>query len=395
MFLEEIDKQYLLQTYSKKYINFIRGHNATLYDDEGNNYIDFSSGIGVVSIGHGNKKLASTLYEQAKNIIHVSNLYAIKPQSFLAEKIVHLSKYDMACFFGNSGAEANEGAIKIARKYGQEKYHGHRYNIVTLKDSFHGRTLATMKATGQSKIHKHDFSPYPDGFIHATNIDDIYACIDESTVAVMIELIQGEGGLQELDKTKVQTLAHYLKTKDILLIIDEIQTGVYRTGEFLASHLYGIQPDVITLAKGLAGGVPIGVVMTKLKNIFAFGDHGSTFGGNFLSTSAALTVCENLETLKNEGTLNKSIHYFDIHLENIYQKYKDIFLGTVGLGLMKGLKVKSESDFENIIHAAFEHKILILKSGKNTLRFLPPLTISNDEIEEGFMRFENILKELV
>jgi acetylornithine aminotransferase len=205
----------------------------------------------------------------------------------------------MACFFGNSGAEANEGAIKIARKYGETKFDNKRYKVITLEHSFHGRTITTVKATGQASMHKDDFAPYPDGFSFDAKINDIYNSIDDETVAVMIELVQGEGGVQPFDKGEIQKLAKFLKENDILLIVDEVQTGAFRTGEFLASNLYEIEPDIITLAKGVGGGVPIGIVMTKHKDIFVPGDHGSTFGGNFLSTRAALEVCKILEEYKN------------------------------------------------------------------------------------------------
>ena len=307
MTLEDIDKKYVLNTYARNYVNFIKGVNATLTDDKQKDYIDFTSGIGVVSVGHGNKDVADIICEQANSITHISNLYVIEPQAKLAKKIVELSGYDMACFFANSGAEANEGAIKIARKYGETKFDSKRYKIVTLGHSFHGRTITTVKASGQKKMHTDNFSPYPDGFSYKHKLDDIYEMIDDETIAVMIELIQGEGGVQPFPKEDIQKLAKFLKEKGLLLIVDEVQTGAFRTGEFLASNLYDIEPDIITLAKGIGGGVPIGVVMTKHKNIFSPGDHGSTFGGNYLVTSVANKVCEILEKQKNSGILDETI----------------------------------------------------------------------------------------
>ena len=200
MNLEELDKKYVLNTYAKKYVNFTKGNNATLFDDENNDFIDFTSGIGVVSVGHGNKILSQSIYEQTNKLIHTSNLYSIEPQIKLAQKISTLAKMDMAMFFANSGAEANEGAIKIARKYGQINFENKRYKIITLKNSFHGRTITTVKATGQEKFHTKNFSPYPDGFSYDNTIDDIYTSIDNETVAVMIELVQGEGGVYLLQK---------------------------------------------------------------------------------------------------------------------------------------------------------------------------------------------------
>jgi acetylornithine aminotransferase len=394
MTLEEIDKQYILNTYTKNYVNFIKGINATLISDTNKQYIDFTSGIGVVSVGHGNRRVAKAIYKQVSNITHISNLYAIEPQAKLAELITKLSGYDVANFFGNSGAEANEAAIKIARKYGETKFDNKRYKVITLEHSFHGRTITTVKATGQTAMHKDDFAPYPDGFSFDKKINDIYGSIDEQTVAVMIELVQGEGGVQPFEKSEVQKLAKFLKKHDILLIVDEVQTGAYRTGEFLASNLYDITPDIITMAKGIGGGVPIGVVLTTHKDIFVPGDHGSTFGGNYLSTIASLEVCTILEEYKNSGILDETIIYFENKLQNLYDNNKHIFEDSVGIGLMRGLRVKDATTLTKIIQNVFKNGLLILKAGKNTLRFLPPLTISKDEINEGFKRLENVLEKI-
>ncbi|MCK5111370.1 MAG: aminotransferase class III-fold pyridoxal phosphate-dependent enzyme [Arcobacteraceae bacterium] len=394
MTLEAIDKQYVLNTYARNYVNFKKGVNATLYDDNENDYIDFTSGIGVVSVGHGNERVANKICEQVKNITHISNLYAIESQAKLAQKIVELSGFDMACFFGNSGAEANEGAIKIARKYGEINFNNKRYKIVTLGHSFHGRTITTIKASGQKKMHTPHFSPYPEGFSYKQRLDDLYETIDEETVAVMIELIQGEGGVQPFPKEDIQKLALFLKEKDILLIIDEVQTGAYRTGEFLASSLYDIEPDIITLAKGVGGGVPIGIVMTKHKDIFSPGDHGSTFGGNYLSTAASLEVCNILDEYKNSGQLDETIIYFETKLKEFYENNRHLFYREVGLGLMRGLRVNDEETLSKIIDNAFEKGLLLLKAGKITLRFLPPLTISKDEIDEGFKRLGVAVEKL-
>ena len=388
MNLEQTDKQYVLNTYARNYVNFKKGDNATLYDDKNKDYIDFTSGIGVVSVGHGNKKVANVICDQVNNITHISNLYMIESQAKLAKKIVELSGYDMACFFGNSGAEANEGAIKIARKYGHEKFDDKKFKVITLENSFHGRTITTVKASGQTAMHKDSFSPYPDGFSFDNNIKDIYNSIDDQTVAVMIELVQGEGGVQPLDKKDIQDLALYLKQNDILLIVDEVQTGAYRTGEFLASNLYEITPDIITMAKGIGGGVPIGVVLTSHKDLLVPGDHGSTFGGNYLSTAAALEVCNILEQIKKDGSLDDTIKYFNDKIDNFYNNHTDIFTANVGLGLMKGLRVKDADTLSHIVTKSFDYGVLILKAGQNTLRFLPPLTVTNDEIDLGFTRLE-------
>ncbi|MGP2657324.1 aspartate aminotransferase family protein [Malaciobacter sp. WC5094] len=392
--IEQLDKDYVLQTYARNYVNFKKGINATLFDENDKDYIDFTSGIGVVSVGHGNKEVANAIYEQVSNITHISNLFAIEPQAKLGEKIAKLSGMDVATFFANSGAEANEGAIKLARKYGETNFDNKRYKVITLEHSFHGRTITTVKATGQSSMHSPSFSPYPDGFLYNDKIEDIYNSIDNETVAVMIELVQGEGGVQPFDKKEIQELAKFLKEQGILLIIDEVQTGAYRTGEFLATNLYEIEPDIITMAKGLGGGVPIGAVVTKHKDLFTYGDHGSTFGGNYLSCAASLKVLEILDNYKDSGKLDETIIYFQDKLNEIYEANKDIFTHSVGLGLMRGLRVKDANTLASIIKEAFNEGLLVLRAGKNTLRMLPVLTISKEEINEGFKRLENALSKI-
>lgn len=387
----ETTKKYLLETYARNFVNFKSGKNATVYDENGKDYIDFSSGVGVVSVGHANERVNNAIFEQISKITHISNLYMIEPQAKLAQKIVELSGYDMAVFFGNSGAEANEGAIKIARKYGT-RFEKKKYKILTLEHSFHGRTIATVKATGQHKFHSDYFSPYPDGFAFVPQLCDIYDAVDDETVAVMLELIQGEGGVSPFEKGQIQELASFLKSKDILLIVDEVQTGIFRTGEFLASNLYEITPDIVTMAKGLGGGVPIGAVMTNIKNVFSPGDHGSTFGGNYLVTAAALEVLDILDEYKNSGKFDEHILYFDDVLKNFQKTHSDIFEYEIGLGLMRGLKCKDDETLGKIVAKGFENGVLMLKSGRSTLRFLPPLTISKDEINKGFERLENAIK---
>ena len=393
MNIEELDKKFVLPTYARNYTNFTRGVSSTLYDENENDYIDFASGIGVNSVGHGNEALATALCEQAKKIIHISNLQVIEPQAKLAQKIAELSGYDMALFFANSGAEANEGAIKIARKYGETKFKNKKYKVITLEHSFHGRTITTVKATGQESFHTPNFSPYPDGFSYEKSISDVYNAIDDETVAVLIELVQGEGGVEPFEKDEIQKLANHLKSKEILLIVDEVQTGVYRTGEFLASNLYEITPDIITLAKGLGGGVPIGVVMTSHKDILTAGDHGSTFGGNYLSTTAGLSVLDTLSNLYDSGVINDTIVYFESKLQAIATKYNHLFTKEVGLGLMRGLRAKNTDVLNQILTNSMNERVVILKAGRNTVRFLPSLTITKDEIDEGFKRFERALNK--
>ncbi len=383
MDIKAIDKKYVLPTYARADVEFVRGENATLFDAEGKKYIDFTSGIGVVSVGHANKRVAEALCKQVSEITHISNLYYIAPQALAAQKVVEASGYDMQCFFGNSGAEANEGAIKIARKHGERDGEIKRYKIITLNHSFHGRTITTVKATGQESMHNY-FGPFPDGFVYADGIDAIESLLDDHTAGVMIELIQGEGGVEPQDKEKVQKLAKLLKEKEIPLIVDEVQTGCYRVGEFTASQAYGIEPEIITLAKGVGGGVPVGIVMTTLTNVLSAGDHGSTFGGNYLSSRAVCEVVDILNERKASGDLEITSLLFNNALEAFYKEHQDIFTQKVGIGMMCGLRVRDAETLATIIDRARQNGVMVLKAGRNTLRFLPPLTITKEEIDEGF-----------
>ena len=394
MTLEELDKKYVLQTYNRNYTNFVKGEGSTLFAENGDDYIDFASGIAVNSVGHNNPTLVKALQEQVEKIIHISNLQVIEPQAKLAEKICTLANYDGAIFFANSGAEANEGAIKIARKYGETKFEKKRYKVITLEHSFHGRTITTVKATGQESFHSPNFSPYPAGFSYVDGLDAVYENLDDETVAVMIELVQGEGGVQPFEKEAIQKLAQYLKEREVLLIVDEVQTGIYRTGAMLASNMYEIEPDIITMAKGLGGGVPIGAVMTKHKDVLVAGDHGSTFGGNYLSTRAGLAVLEVLSQMDESGQLTETLAYFTVKLKEIQRKYSHLFTEEVGLGLMRGLRAKDNNTMKAVLTKAMEKRLIVLPAGRNTVRFLPALTITASEIDEGFKRFEEAITSL-
>jgi len=385
---------YLMDNFARVNVALVRGEGSIVYDETGKDYVDFGAGIGVNCLGHANEIVLEAIGTQAAQIIHGSNIYRILPQEALAQKISELLGYRSYAVFCNSGAEANEAAIKMARKYGTVNFSNKKFEILTLRNSFHGRTLATLQATGQEKFHPEIFAPHMPGFKFFDDIEDIIAHIDENSVAVMIELVQGEGGIKPLDKASVQRLAAVLKERKLLLITDEVQCGVYRTGEFATSQIYGIRPDIITFAKGLAGGVPIGACEAQ-QNIFAPGEHGSTFGGNFLATSTALAVLSQLQFLKASGKLDKTIKRFIKKLDAIAADYPSLIEKRVGLGLMQGLVLRDEKNLGEIFNKALQNGLLILKSGKRTLRFLPALNIKKSEIKEGFARLRKSLDEIV
>ena len=385
---------YLMDNFARVNVALVRGEGSIVYDETGKDYVDFGAGIGVNCLGHANEIVLEAIGTQAAQIIHSSNIYRILPQEALAQKISELLGYRTYAVFCNSGAEANEAAIKMARKYGTVNFPNKKFEILTLRNSFHGRTLATLQATGQEKFHPEIFAPYMPGFKFFGDIEEIIAHIDENSVAVMIELVQGEGGIKPLDKASVQKLAAVLKERKLLLITDEVQCGVYRTGEFATSQIYGIRPDIITFAKGLAGGVPIGACVAQ-QNIFAPGEHGSTFGGNFLATSTALAVLSQLQFLKASGKLDKTIKRFIKKLDAVAADYPSLIEKRVGLGLMQGLVLRDEKNLGEIFNQALQNGLLILKSGKRTLRFLPALNIKKSEIKEGFARLRKSLDEIV
>ena len=391
--IKALDDTFVMPTYKRNDLQLVKGDNATLYNEKGEDFIDFVSGIAVISVGHANKQVNDAIKSQIDNLTHTSNLYLIEPQALLAKALDELVDGDYNTFFCNSGTEANEGAIKLARKYGEVDNETKRYKIITLKHSFHGRTITSLKATGQESMHNY-FGPFPDGFTYADGIEDIPNHIDNQTVGVMIELIQGEGGVESLDKQAVQNLQKICNEKNILLIVDEVQTGIYRTGEPLASNLYGISPDIITLAKGLGNGLPIGAIMCRHKNLLTFGEHGSTFGGNFLCTRGALEVLSLLKTMKKEGRLAENIAYFDDKMRQLQKQFPHILKSMVGVGMMRGFRLDDDQLVSAIIEKCFNHRLLILKAGRNTLRLLPTMSITKQECDEGFIRFEKALGEL-
>lgn len=383
--IEQFNK-YVMHSYGRYDVVMDKGEHEMATDDSGKEYIDFGSGIGTNSLGYCNEDWVNAICDQAHKIQHTSNYYYTKVQADFAKELCKATGY-AAVFFGNSGAEANECAIKIARKYSFDKYGKGRHNIITLVNSFHGRTLCTLSATGQDVFHNY-FFPFVDGFINveANNIDDLREKLDGTVCAVMFEYIQGEGGVMNLDKKFVNEIFKLCKEKDVLTIADEVQTGVGRTGKFLCGEHYNKKADLTTLAKGLAGGVPIGVCLAgkKCANVLTPGTHGSTFGGNPICCAGGLAV---LHKLNSEGFLDevaKKSEYIRSRLENIPE-----VKSVSGIGMMIGIELKS-MQASDIVRKALDKGLLLL-TAKNKIRLLPPLTISYDEIDKGI----KILSELL
>ena len=380
MDLFEKANECLMHTYAPLPIVITHGEGSCLFDENNKKYIDFTSGIGVNSVGYNNKKLNEAILNQLNSFAHLSNIFLSTPTVKLANKLTTISKMSKV-FFSNSGAEANEGALKLAKKYSYMKYGGKRNKILSLKDSFHGRTLATLTATGQDKFHKY-FDPFPDGYDYVTpnSIEDFKEKLTDDVCAIIMEAIQGEGGVNLLNNNFVQEVCNVCKEKDVLIIFDEVQCGLGRTGHIFCFQEFGVEADIITLAKGLGGGLPIGAILCneKLSNTFTPGDHGSTFGGNPVVCAGALAV---LDQICNDALLS-SVQAKGKFIRQTLTKSKLPLVKNIrGLGLMIGIEVSCPPD--EIQKKALEKGLLILTAGKNVVRLLPPLTISEIEIKKG------------
>lgn len=382
------DKKYVSQTYGRFDACIKKGKNATAWDIDGKKYIDFTSGIGVNSLGYANKDWAKAVSKQAKKVQHTSNLYYTKPYIKLAEKLCTYTGYNKV-FFANSGAEANEGAIKAARKYSFDKYGKSRTTILTLKNSFHGRTITTLSATGQDVFHDY-FFPFTDGFCYAP-ANDFNAFLTSCTkdvCAVMLEFIQGEGGVLPLDEEYIDKIHTYCQENDILFIADEVQTGVGRTGTFLASEQYGIIPDITTLAKGLGNGLPIGAVLfnDKTCDVLQKSQHGTTFGANPVACAGANVVVDEVcDAFFLDDVIEKG-EYIRNRLSSLPQ-----IDGIDGCGLMLGIRLNTKSSAAELAAKCVENGLLIL-TAKEKLRLLPPLTITYEELERGIDILIKVLK---
>lgn len=372
----------LFPNYAKGVICPSSGKGSWLFDETGAKYLDFTSGIGVCQLGHVHDIVKNDIIKQLNLLWHTSNLFTITPQLELADKLTEISGLDLA-FFANSGAEANEAAIKLARRYQQKVKNNDRFQIITFGQSFHGRTLATLTATGQAKV-KDGFLPLPEGFITVPygDIEALKAAINGDTAAIMLEVIQGEGGVNPVDEDWLMEVDKLAIENDLLLIIDEVQTGMGRTGKWFGFQNYPIKPDVITIAKGLGSGIPIGAMLAKEKTREAFsqGSHGSTFGGNYIATTAALST---IKVIENENILEHVIElesYLFLKLRDELAKYPD-FIEVRGKGLMVG--IEWTEPVADLVAICKESGLLVLVAGPKIIRLLPPLNITRDELNQG------------
>lgn len=384
------DNEFILHTYGRSQVVLAKGAGMTATDADGKEYLDFTSGIGVNSLGYCHPAWVKAVADQAATLQHTSNLYYTAPDGKLAKKLCRRTGLD-AVFFGNSGAEANEGAIKCARKYSVDTYGESRSKVITLVNSFHGRTLATLTATGQDVFH-HDFGPFPGNFdyVPAGDFDALKQAADENTCAVMMELVQGEGGVVALDTDYVAKVAAFCKERDILVIVDEVQTGVGRTGKFLACEHFDLKPDIITLAKGLGGGLPIGAVVMNRKVAAHMqpGSHGSTFGGNPVCCAGALAVMETMD---------------DAFMTNVNARAAQLRAGLAklphvqevsGLGLMVGIAFDGSIKAADV-RAACEKEGLLVLTAKTRLRLLPPLILTAEDVDAALDTLRKVLEKCV
>lgn len=381
---KELDEQYVAHAYGRFDVALKSGKGSTLYDENGKKYIDFGSGIGVTAFGIGDDEWKKAVESQLDCLQHVSNLYYTEPCAKLAELLCEKTGMKKV-FFSNSGAEANEGAIKFARKYSFDKYNEGRSTIITLVDSFHGRTITTLSATGQDVFHT-TFSPFTPGFKYcpANDIDALNEMATDDVCAIMFECIQGEGGVNNLDYDFVKAIEKLSKEKDILMVVDEVQTGNGRTGAYFAYENFDIEPDIVSTAKGLGGGLPIGAVLfgDKVKNVVTPGSHGSTFGGNPVCAAGAASVVSRIDDDFLLSIREKS-EYIKDFLKNV-NGVKSIS----GMGLMLGIEI--EKNAKDVALECLEKGLLVL-TAKTKIRLLPALNITKAELDEGL----NILKEVI
>jgi acetylornithine/N-succinyldiaminopimelate aminotransferase len=390
--LMEKSQNHLCQTYNRYNLAIARGKGCYLYDEEGRQYLDFVAGIAVCNLGHCPMEIARVMYEQAQQLVHVSNLYYTEPQVRLAEALTGSCFADKV-FFCNSGAEANEAAIKLARKYSRMTYGPGRYGIITMKNSFHGRTLATLSATGQQKIQE-GFEPLVDGFryVEFDRVDAVAEAVDKTVCAVLVEPIQGEGGVRLPGRMYLNGLRELCTIHDLLLIYDEIQVGMGRTGKLFSHQHEGVSPDIMTLAKALANGMPIGAMLTtdKVAKAFGPGSHGSTFGGSPLVTAVALEVFRQISAPSFLEGVRRVGEYFQQRLLALKDRYP--FIKEVrGRGLILGI----ELDFpgNEVVAQCQDKGVVINCTAEKVLRFLPPLIVTTNEVDRLIETLESVFSK--
>ncbi len=370
-----------------------RGEGVRVWDADGKVYLDLVAGIATNVLGHAHPAVVQAIIEQAQQLVHVSNLYINKRQVDLAEQLYNVSG-GMRSFFSNSGAEANEGAIKLARKYGRVNRNG-AYGIISMDRSFHGRTLATTAATGQKK-YQDTWAPLPDGFkqVPFNDLDALKAATDEQTAGVLIEAMQGEGGIHAASTEYMQGLRAWCDAQNLILICDEVQAGMGRTGKFFSWEHMGIRPDIVTMAKGLAGGVPIGAMLAAPRaDIFEPGDHGTTFGGNPIACAAGVAT---MKTILGEDLVGHSAQlgdYLDKRLHELAEKHSGMMSDIRGLGLMRAFDL-AEPRAQDVMDRALERGMLITNAGPSTIRFVPPLIIQQSDLDEAMGKLDAALAAL-
>ncbi|MBT3192835.1 MAG: aspartate aminotransferase family protein [Verrucomicrobia bacterium] len=381
--------QYVMPTYAPE-VAFVKGKGTKVWDADGKVYLDFVAGISVLNVGYSHPTVVGAIQDQAAELVHVSNLYYCENQAKLAKQLSDLS-IKGKCFFSNSGAEANEGMIKLARLWGHEQG---KYEIICMKNSFHGRTLATAAATGQEKVQK-GFEPMPEGFVHAdyNDIESVKALVNEKTVAIMLEAIQGEGGIIPADEQFMKDVRALCDEKDLLMLCDEVQCGLGRSGEWFGFQAYGVEPDAFSVAKALGSGYPIGAVVSgsKLADVFQPGNHASTFGGTPLACAAALATLEVMESEKLVERAKEKGDLFREGLSAFIDTYEHV-TGVRGRGMMLGLELDQEA--KPLVTALAEVGLLTIATAGNVVRFLPPLTVKDDELEEALDILDDCLAEM-
>lgn len=384
MDIKQLDREYIMPTYGRFDLCITSGKGSTLFDENGKKYIDFGTGIAVNTFGACDEEWKNAVIEQLGKIQHTSNLYYSEPCAKLAEILCKRTGMKKV-FFGNSGAEANECAIKGARKFGTDK-NPDKNVIITLRDSFHGRTVTTLSATGQDVFHK-NFTPFTEGFVHvkANDVDELKAAINENVCAIMIEIVQGEGGVNTLNREYLEEIEKITTENDILLVVDEVQTGNGRTGKLYGYMNFGLTPDIVSTAKGLAGGLPMGATMfgERVENILPAGTHGSTFGGNPVCANAAISVINRIDE-KLLSEVSEKSEYIINRLEKM-ENVKSVS----GLGFMLGVEI--DGDSKAVVSKCIEKGLLVL-TAKTKIRLLPALNISYDEINAGLDILESVLK---